>query len=300
MKKIVIFGSNGLLGQSLVNKFHKDYQVVAASLKASNLNIVEGVPYHSIDMINRALMNDFLSLESPDIIINAAAYTDVDGSEKDRELCWNTNVRAVENIIDIASTFNPILIHVSTDYVFDGQQGGYSENDSVNPVGNYARSKMAAENLISASNLEHIMARTQVLYGSGNKVKLNFATWVISRLSHKKNINVVSDQIGNPTYIDDLSDSLFQLLKKEEFGLFHISGSQVINRYEFAKKIAEVFGLDGTLIERISTKDLKQAAPRPMNSSFIIDKLVNKIDWEPGDVVSGLERLKTKMNGKNG
>jgi dTDP-4-dehydrorhamnose reductase len=300
MKKIVVFGSNGLLGQSLVNYFHKNYKVVAASHKKTNLNIVDGVLYRPIDMINRAEMNGFLSKERPDIIINAAAFTDVDGSEKEKELCWNTNVRAVENIIDIAATFNPILVQISTDYVFDGRQGGYTELDSVNPVGNYARSKMAAENIVISSNLEHIIARTQVLYGSGNKVKLNFVTWVVSRLSNKNNINVVSDQIGNPTYIDDLSEGIFRLLQEEEYGLFHISGPQVINRFEFAKKIAEVFELDETLIDKIKTKDLKQAAPRPLNSSFVIDKLVNRINWETGDITSGLKRLKTKMNGKNG
>ncbi len=297
MKKIVVFGSNGLLGQSLVNRFHKKYRVIAASLKVKNLNVVEGVPYHKVDMINRAEVKNFLSSESPDIIINAAAYTNVDGSEKKRELCWNTNVRAVENIIDFAASFNPILVQISTDYVFDGRDGGYKELDSVNPVGNYARSKMAAENIVVSSDLEHIIARTQVLYGTGKKVNLNFATWVISRLSHKKNINVVTDQVGNPTYVEDLSESIFRLMEKEEYGLFHISGSKIINRYDFARKIAEVFDLDESLINRISTDDLKQAAPRPMNSSFVIDKLVNKIDWEPGNVESGLERLKNKMNG---
>ncbi len=299
MEKLIIFGSNGLLGQSLVNRFKDDYNVVAASLKVSNLNIVDGVAYHQIDMVNRAEMSEFLSSESPDIIINAAAYTDVDGSEKEKELCWNTNVRAVENIIDIASTFKPLLVQVSTDYVFDGTQGGYSELDSVNPTGNYARSKMAAENLVAASDLEHIIARTQVLYGTGNKVKLNFVTWVVSRLSHKKNISVVTDQVGNPTYIDDLSESIFRLLEREEYGLFHISGPQVISRFDFAKKIAEVFELDASLIDRISTDELKQNAPRPMNSSFIIDKLVNRIDWEPGDVINGIERLKNRMKNKN-
>jgi dTDP-4-dehydrorhamnose reductase len=300
MKKIVIFGSNGLLGQSLVNRFKTDYQVVTASLGRTDLNNIEGVPYHQIDMVNRVQINEFLIAESPDIIINAAAYTNVDGSEKDKELCWNTNVRAVENIIDIATTFNPILVHISSDYVFDGQQGSYTEQDSVNPLGNYARSKMAAENIIAASNLEYIIARTQVLYGFGNKVKLNFATWVISRLSKKQNIKVVTDQIGNPTYIDDLSESIFRLLERKEFGLFHIAGSQIINRYNFAKKIAGRFDLDESLIEKIVTADLKQLAPRPMDSSFNIDKLTNRIDWQPSDVETGLKKLKLKLSKNNG
>lgn len=299
MKKVVIFGSNGLLGQNLIKRFIKDYEVIASSLKSTNFSLTD-IPYYKLDLSNRSGVSDFLASAKPDIIINTAAYTDVDGCEQKRELCWNTNVRAVENIIDIAETFKPLLIQISTDYVFDGTMGDYREKDETNPIGNYARSKMAAENIVKSSSLENIIARTQVLYGSENKVKLNFATWVISRLKHNEKIRVVSDQIGNPTYVDDLSESIFKLIQNQEYGLFHISGSEKINRYNFAKKIAEVFNLNNELIEKITTSELKQAAPRPLNSSFIIDKLVNRIDWEPGDVISGLERLKTKMNEKNG
>jgi dTDP-4-dehydrorhamnose reductase len=251
-------------------------------------------------MINRSEMNDFLGSEQPDIIINAAAYTDVDGCEQNKELCWNTNVRAVENILDIAVTFNPVLIQVSTDYVFDGIQGDYRETDQTNPLGNYARSKLASENIIKSSSLEYIIARTQVLYGYAHNNNLNFATWVISRLSKKKKIRVVYDQKGNPTYVDDLTEGIFRLLDKKEYGLFHVSGSQIINRYDFALKIAEVFNFDESLIERIMTSDLEQSSPRPKDSSFIIDKLVNRTDWEPGNVLSGLQRLKIKLNENNG
>lgn len=299
MKKVVIFGSNGLLGQNLIKHFNKDYDVIASSLKNSNYSLID-VPYYHLDLINRAAVSDFLASAKPDIIINTAAYTDVDGCEQKRELCWNTNVRAVENIIDIAETFKPLLVQISTDYVFDGTMGDYREKNETNPIGNYARSKMAAENIVASSSLENIIARTQVLYGIENKVKLNFATWVISRLKHNQKIRVVSDQIGNPTYIDDLSESIFRLIQKSEYGLFHISGSEKISRYNFAKKIAEVFNLNDELIDKIVTSELKQEAPRPLNSSFVIDKLVNRIDWEPGDVMSGLERLKIILNKKNG
>ena len=295
MKKAVIFGSNGLLGQNLVSRFSSAYEVIACSLEPSNFSLID-IPYHKVDMINRSDVNDLLLAEKPDIIINAAAYTDVDGSEKERELCWNTNVRAVENIIDAAESFKPLLVQISSDYVFDGTQGDYKETDETNPNGNYAHSKMAAENIVVSNDLEYIIARTQVLYGTGNKVKLNFATWVISRLNHNQKIQVVSDQVGNPTLIDDLSESIFRLIESKEYGLFHVSGSEKISRYNFAKKIAEVFSLDDSLIEKITTSELKQAAPRPMNSTFINDKLVNRIDWEPGNIESGLKRLKEKMD----
>jgi len=295
MEKVVIFGSNGLLGQNLVSRFNSGYEVIGSSLEASSFSL-EDIPYHKVDMINRSEVTDLLLSTKPDIVINAAAYTDVDGSEKEKELCWNTNVRAVENIIDATDSFKPLLVQISSDYLFDGVMGDYKETDDTNPNGNYARSKMAAENIVTSSNMEYIIARTQVLYGTGNNVKLNFATWVISRLKHKQKIQVVSDQVGNPTSIDDLSEGIFRLIENKEYGLFHVSGSEKISRYNFAKKIAEVFLLDDSLIEKTTTAELKQAAPRPMNSTFIIDKLVNRLDWEPGDIESGVKRLKEKIN----
>ena len=295
MKKVIVFGSNGLLGQSLINKFSKDYNVVAASKTARKLTIKPGVPFHQVNIINRQEVDEFLHSERPDIIINAAAYTNVDGSETEKELCWNTNVRAVENIMDAAELFKPVVVQISTDYVFDGTKGNYTETDAVNPMGNYARSKMAAENILTSGHLEYLIARTQVLYGFGRKVKLNFATWVISRLDNNKRIRVVNDQVGNPTYVDDLSESIFRLLEKKEFGLYHISGSEAVSRYEFARRIARFFEFNEDLLEKIKTSDLKQAAPRPMDSTFVLDKLVNHIDWEPGDIASGLKRLKAKL-----
>lgn len=300
MEKIVVFGSNGLLGQSLVQKFHRNYNLVGASMEVTNFCEGKNIIYQSLDMINRNEMADFLKLHAPDIIINAAAYTDVDGCEKDPQLCWNTNVHAVQNIIDFTPNKNTVIVQLSTDYVFDGKDGWYRETDKPNPKGNYARSKYAAENIVSASAFEHIIARTQLLYGTGKKIKPSFPIWVMSRLKEKSKIKVVSDQVGNPTITEDLSEAIFRLLEYKEYGLFHISGKEVLTRYEWALKIADLFELDASLIEKVTTKELKQIAPRPLNSSFIIDKLVNKIDWEPGDVLSGLKRLKIMINENNG
>ena len=300
MNKLVVFGSNGLLGQSIVERFRNRYDLYAASRGEVNKSSIDADRYARVDMTNRAQMKDYLSEYRPDIIINAAAYTNVDGCEKEPEACWAGNVRAVENIIDSCVGFEPILVQVSTDYVFDGHAGHYNEKDTPRPGGNYARSKLAAEKIVEQSPLQHIIARTQVLYGFGRELNHNFATWVISRLSSGKNIKVVSDQVGNPTYVDDLSESIYRLLERKEYGLFHISGSEIISRFDFAHKIAEDFDLDAGLIEEISTEQLNQLAPRPMNSSFVIDKLVNRIDWEPGDILSGLQRLKIRLVDSHG
>jgi len=233
MKKVVVVGSNGLLGQSLINRFATHFDTIALSHSNVTVND-ENIPYYQIDMVNRTEVSDLLSKIKPDIIINSAAYTNVDGSEEEKELCWSINVRSVENIIDAVESYQPILIQVSTDYVFDGQKGWYTEIDTANPRGNYARSKYAAENIVATSSLEYIIARTQILYGFCNKLSENFVTWVVNKLRNNEKIKVVFDQIGNPTFTDDFSESLYRLLEREEYGLFHISGKEGINRYEFA------------------------------------------------------------------
>ena len=295
MKKALIFGSNGLLGQSLVKKFVSDFQIIGASIEAeNNIKNIE-MEYYQVDMVNRSEMHNFLANKQPDFVINVAAYTDVDNCELESELCWNTNVRAVENIVE--SNLNPksIFIHLSTDYVFDGTEPSYREVDKPNPRGNYARSKMASENIVKASHFEYMIIRTQVLYGTGNRVRLNFVTWVVNQLKAGKKINIATDQIGNPTYSHDVSEAIYRLLKSENYGLFHVSGSESISRYDFALKIAKIFDLDKNLIESITTTRLEQKAPRPMDSTFIMDKLYNNIGWLPHDVESGLKLLKKEL-----
>ena len=296
MSKALIFGSNGLLGQSLVKKFASEFQIIGASIEPHNYNKITDMAYYSIDMANRSEMHRFLQREQPGLIINAAAYTDVDKSEIDRERCWNTNVRAVENIVESNLNQKAVLVHLSTDYVFDGTESPYREIDSPNPRGNYARSKMASENIIRGGHFEYLIIRTQVLYGTGNQVRPNFVTWVINQLKNGKKINVVTDQIGNPTLNHDVSEAIYRLQKSKNYGLFHVSGSESISRFKFAQKIAEIFGLNQSLIESTTTGRLEQKAPRPANSSFVLDKLYNNIGWLPHDVESGLKIVKKELN----
>ena len=299
MSKALIFGSNGLLGQSLVRRFAPEFDIIGASIESNNYNEKIEMSYQQIDMAIRSEMHDFLADQQPDLIMNAAAYTNVDKCEIEREQCWNANVRAVENIME--SNLNPktIIVHLSTDYVFDGNEPPYREKDKPNPKGNYARSKMASESIVRASHFEYMIIRTQVLYGTGNRLCPNFVTWVIDQLKNKKEINVVTDQVGNPTYNHDVSEAIYRLLKTKNYGLFHVSGSESLSRNDFALKIAEIFGLDYKLITNITTGHLEQKAPRPANSTFVLDKLYNSIGWLPRNVESGLKLLKKELNKVN-
>jgi dTDP-4-dehydrorhamnose reductase len=162
-------------------------------------------------------------------------------------------------------------------------------------VSYYGQTKLAAEKVIRSSGLEYIIARTMVLYGNGQKVRSNFVTWVIQELKSGNKIKVVNDQRGNPTLTDDFSEAIKKLIEKEEYGIFHVAGRDVCSRYEFAQKIIEVFDLDGKLMEKVDGSHFKQAAPRPANSSFILDKLNNTLDWLPGGLEESLSKLKTQL-----
>ncbi len=300
MDKALIFGSNGLLGQSLLKRFSGAYHVYGASLEQENHLTQPEFPYYKVDLTSRSETRELIGSIKPALIINAAAYTNVDGCEDDRETCWNANVHAVEHILDGASLLKATLVQISTDYVFDGDLGNYRETDLPNPRGNYSRSKLAAENIIRAGSVEYLIARTQVLFGAGQRVRPNFATWVVEQLKKGNSINVVTDQIGCPTYAPDLAEGIFRLLQNKAYGIFHISGPDSLSRYDFAVKIARTFGLDETLIKPITTEALKQKAPRPMNSTFILDKLVNYSGWQPQALDAALRHFKEELEQTNG
>ena len=158
---------------------------------------------------------------------------------------------------------------------------------------------MAAENIVQVSGFEYLILRTQVLYGTGSKVRPNFVTWLLDNLKAGKKVQVVWDQIGSPTYASDVAEAAERLLQAQAYGLFHVSSPDTMSRFDFAQKIAEVFKLDSALIEKIKTTDLSQKSPRPQNSSFNLDKIYNNINWQPRSVEQALEQLKSEMAKKH-
>jgi dTDP-4-dehydrorhamnose reductase len=294
-KKVLITGANGLLGQQLIKVFRDDYEVHALGLQPEPRLPDGNFQYHQGDIAGRRELRDLVQALVPNFIMNAAAFTDVDGSETQRELCWKVNVTGVENLVYAAQKVHARLIHVSTDYVFDGKNGPYREDDRPNPLGFYARSKLAGENVLINSAANCAIARTMVLYGSGYEIRPNFVTWLIGQLRNGKTVRIVDDQFGNPTLASELAGALRTLAESGRNGIYHISGSEMIDRYHFAVKIAEVFGLDSSLIQPIKTGDLKQASPRPLRSGFDISKVVSALNVAMSDVVGGLQKFKVEL-----
>jgi dTDP-4-dehydrorhamnose reductase len=202
----------------------------------------------------------------------------------------------VENLVNSAKLVGAKVIHVSTDYVFDGKCGPYDEQARPNPLSYYGRTKLASENILLTSGIPYITMRTMVLYGVGYGVNLNFALWLIRELTEGRPVRVVDDQIANPTLADDLAFAIIKAIELERTGLYHIAGSDLVSRYDFALSLADVFDLNKKLITPIKTSSLKQPAPRPLKSGFITLKAQTDLDIKMSDVRHGLTVLKNQLS----
>jgi dTDP-4-dehydrorhamnose reductase len=297
MKRILICGANGLLGQrlSLMLSAQSEYEVLNTSIERSFVYDSRLFDYNQLDITNRSDVKSLISSFQPTVILNAAAATNVDWCESNREDAWKANVTAVENLAEATRKVHAKLIHVSTDYVFDGKNGPYDEEAKPNPVGYYGKTKLASENAIRTAEISFAILRTNVLYGSGIGVKANFPLWVVNNLTASKPITVVDDQFGNPTFVSDLAMAMIKVFELNREGVFHIGGGEQLSRYDFAVRTAEVFHLDASLLKRIKTGDLQQAAPRPMVSGFITLKAETQLGMHFLNTRDGLTLLKHEL-----
>lgn len=303
MMRVLICGSNGLLGQrlALMLSSNTEYEVLNTSHHRSFVFDHQLFDYTQLDITRKSDVKSLVSSFQPDVIINAASATNVDSCETHREEAWKVNVVGVENLLEAARKSGIKLIHVSTDYVFDGKHGPYKEDDQPNPINYYGKTKLAAENAIRMSDAPWAIVRTIVLYGTGISVKQNFALWVINSLKLGQQIRCVDDQISSPTYVSDLAFALVRIFELGRTGLYHVCGSEQLSRYDFALRAAEIFGLDKNLITRAKSADLKQPAARPPVTGFITLKAETELGLKPMNATQGLTTLKQELqlSGKN-
>lgn len=289
-------GANGLLGQNLVNVFAGDYETLAVAAHPESRAPRADVAYECCDLTARAEVKKLVKNFIPNCIVNAAAFTDVDGSETKREECWRVNATAVGYLAEAAKSIAARVVHVSTDYVFDGTAAPYNEESRPQPLGYYGKAKLAGENALATSGANYAIGRTMVLYGSGKNIRLNFVTWLLGQLRAGKAVRIVHDQFGNPTLASELAQALRKLAEAKHNGVFHLSGAETISRYEFALQVARVFALDEKLIQPVSTAELGQAAKRPMNSGFDISKAQRELGVHMSNVVEALKKFRDEQS----
>ncbi len=290
-EKVLIAGARGLLGQKIVEIFKREseYELLPCELNAETEGYIE------LDITDRQKVMDTVGKERPAVIVNAAAFTDVDRAETERELAYKVNATAVAHLAEAAKIFGAKLVHISTDYVFNGQKGSYAEDSLPDPIGYYGKSKLAGENLAKAQVDNLVILRTQVLYGFAKGVKRNFVIWVLEKLAAGQDFSVVTDQVGNPTIADELAFAVLKVVKKNAIGIYHVSGFETLSRYEFARQIAEVFGFSPSIISTTTTDRLNQKAKRPMNSSFICLKAQTELGISMPSVKDSLSLMRQQM-----
>ena len=295
-QKVLVTGANGLLGQKIVEDFAEDFEICGIGRRAKPSLEVKNFNYVVCDITNREQILELVRTFEPNFIINCAAYTNVDGSEDEKEQCWKINVVGVENLTNVSKRFGIHVVHISTDYVFDGVEGNYDEESRPKPLGYYGRTKLASENALISSGIDCAIVRTMVLYGIGIDLNHNFVTWIIEKLTNGESINIVDDQFGHPTLVDDLAKAILKIVDLKKTGIYNVAGSECMSRFELAQKIAEVFNLNSSLIHPIKTKDLNQKAPRPLNSSFDLNKSLKELGFQLSDVEKGLQTLRQQLD----
>lgn len=288
--KVLITGGSGLLG-SMVAKAAKGHEI----LTTYNRNRVDvDYPLVPMDITKNeqveALIGDFM----PDGVIHTAALTNVDYCEDHREEARQINEVGTANLARACQKAGAKMIYVSTDFVFDGEKAGgmYTEEEEVHPIGYYGLSKLFGEKAVIKECPDHAIARVSVLYGWNIQNRPNFVTWVIETLGKGEQINIVTDQYSSPTLAGNAAEALVRILEKDKAGIFHCAGGERINRFDFTKKIAQVFELDEALINPITSENLEQKARRPRDSSLNINKIERELEIRMLKVKEGLKIMR--------
>ncbi len=295
--KILVTGANGLLGQKLVELLQTDdsIKLIATAQRPLVINLYRG-EFRLLDITDSSQVQTVIAETKPDVIIHTAAMTNVDQCETNREGCWQANVTAVDYLVDSANRHHAHLIHVSTDFIFDGTEGPLDEQARPGPVNFYGESKLKAEETIQAKSASWCILRTVLVYGiTKDMSRSNIILWVKNSLEQGKTIQVVDDQYRTPTLAEDLAMGCYLAAKKKATGIYHISGSDFLTPYAMAIQTADHFGLPTELITKTDSTRFTQPARRPLRTGFIITKAMNELGYRPHTFAEGIALVQQQL-----
>jgi dTDP-4-dehydrorhamnose reductase len=293
--RVLITGSNGLLGQKLVELLRQQpgVKTIVTSRGRNKLaSIYPDLHFVSLDVTDRVRVQEVIATEKPTHLIHAAAMTNVDECELNQESCWLQNVTAVEHLVAACVEHQVHLIHVSTDFIFSGEEGPLTEEAEPKPVNFYGQSKWAAEQVVQASSGAWAILRTILVYGTAQEYgRTNIVLWVRDSLLAGKEIKVVNDQFRTPTLAEDLALGCWLAAKNNATGIYNISSDELFTPYEMALQVADYFKLDKSLIVKVDASTFSQPAKRPLRTGFIISKAQRDLGFQPRSFAQGIELL---------
>lgn len=291
MKKIIVTGSNGLLGQKVTELSIQDPEIelIATSIGPNRHNLKDGYTYEELDVLDLDRLNELVEIYQPDSIIHTAAMTNVDACEAERAKCYALNVQSVKNLVDVCERKGIQLVHLSTDFIFDGENGPYTEEAEPNPLSYYGETKLESELILKNSSCRWAILRTIIVYGVVNDMsRSNIVLWAKGALEKGEPIHVVNDQWRMPTLAEDLAECCLLAVKKHASGVFNVSGKDLMSILEIVERVADHYGLNKSLIKAISAESLNQAAKRPKKTGFILDKAIVELGYSPHSFEEGM------------
>ena len=297
--RILVTGSNGLLGQKLVAALRNDASVELTATSRGNDRTPDplGGRYRQMDATDAAEVNAVLGAVKPGVVIHTAAMTNVDACELDPVGCHLQNVTAVEHLVKAAKSTDAHFIHLSTDFIFDGENGPYREEDEAAPLSIYGQSKLDAERVVMNAGLtKWAIARTIIVYGVAEGLsRSNVVLWAKSALEKGQPIKVVDDQWRMPTLAEDLADGCIRIAKRGATGIYNLSGPDGMSILELVQRVGRFFDLDPGVITPITSESLSQPAKRPPRTGFILDKARRDLGYAPRGFEEGLAVLGAQL-----
>lgn len=289
--KILYTGANGLLGQKIssATSSYSEHAFLATA-RGENRTINLGTAnYAAMDITNAKQVEEVVLQFRPDVIIHGAAMTHVDQCEQDKELAYKLNVVGTRNVANAARSINAHLVHISTDFIFDGTEGPYDENGTPNPVSYYGETKLEAEKIVQELDRWSILRTVLVIGMAEDLSRSNIVLWAKGALEKGQAINVVDDQFRTPTLAEDLAQGALLAATQQAQGIFNISGPDFMSIYELVGKVADHFKLSMETVTRVDSSTLNQPAKRPPRTGFDISKAKRELGFKPHSFEQALE-----------
>lgn len=291
----LITGASGFVGSRLCGHLAPRYAVVGAY--CSHPFCLSGCSSIALDITDRRKVRAAIQAVRPTHIIHGAAVSAPDTCENNPQEAWDINCTGTQNMLDAAQAIGSRFVFISTDLVFDGKLGNYAETDPVNPINQYARTKVEAERLCLNKKENSVIVRITLQYGLSKRFGASFCDLLIQRLSQGQEVSLFTDQIRTPIYVADTAFGLeLASLHGSPGEIYHLAGPETISRYGFAAKLASVFNLPESMLKPCTMGDAAAIAPRPRDASLLINKFTKSFHFTPGNITDGLQAMHNEFN----
>ena len=290
--KVLVTGSNGLVGSYVIDKLLKEGYEVYASARTgdgSSFNSNKNYRFIQVDFTDPFSIHDAFEFVQPNVVVHCGAMSKPDDCELRQADAFDTNVFGTVQLLLNAETFQSFFIFLSTDFIFDGEKGMYTENDTAAPISYYGKTKMDAEEAVMEYQHGFAIVRTSFVYGKPFYGRDSFPNLIAKKLANNEAFNIVNDQLRTPTYAADLATGISTIIHKKATGIFNLAGKDVLTPYEMAIATANYLGVTNHELKPVTRNEFKEPAQRPLKGGLVIDKAIAELNYKPTSFAEGLK-----------